>query len=649
MALITFLVISVFSSAVPADLLKAQIEIYEAFQTSSIDSILRIPEEKLETILSGAHEDNAFRIFVLSDDRESLKKADSIASNNLFFHFYFFMLSDNDSVKEEELQWISDILSSKGMKGSKHLSGYFYLKAGQSVSEDEKLRFLNLSRSFAENQAVSREIMSIYWKKKQFSKLVSEVIAYFSLLRKPYNALDFIQTPLYAFAVFLLAFGFYIIICAFFKNAVYIWHSIYHLSKKFLRLDLSSKFSSSLILSSFFILASKPFYLGSFLFGISFSMLGKKEKITMTAAGLGAFILSLLSVEISAALRGFSLNSPGRSIYEKILFLEGGGNPYPEEGAAEEEVFASAVLCRRDKDFRSALELYSRAAPAMPKQIILNNRGCVFFDMGIRDSAYNCFQSAWRIDSTDPEINYNLYVYYLKTFQKDKSELFKLNLEKLSPGFLEEKSFGMLSLLPTSEFLTIEIIPQKMLVPSRIFSQGSVYDNRFSAVFGTRLRKTALMMSVFLMAGLFFNFVAFRKITVEFCDLCGAPVCNLCKRSQKGTLLCSGCISRVEKLGKLADEKGIVNEISESLKNKRKRLYFAYSMLLPGFVHNIKGKGFRFDFAAVTAGIVTLFTVYYVNAKGMSGFLLILSLAVFASVYVLFGLFSYLISRNEGA
>lgn len=635
---------SIIGSVVPSDLLQAQKELYEAFRTSSIDSVLNISDDNTQRILNEAPEENPFKVFALRSD---YKKADSLASNNFFIHFYFYVLAEDDSVKKEEMQWMLDIMASKGLSGSKHASAYFYSKSLQTADVGEKLVFLNLSREMKNDPAVSREIISSYWSKRFFSKTFSEIIRYISLLKKPFNALEFVQTPLYVAAIFFLVFGFYVLICAFFKNAIYIWHSVYHLSKKFLYLDLSSKFSSSLILSSFFILAGKPFFLGALIYGLSLPLLGKKEKFSLTVAGIGALLLSMIAVETSAALRAYTTLSPQRSVYENILYLEGGGNPAPDDGASDAEVFTSALLCRRDKDFKSALSLYSRIESSLPKHVVFNNRGCLFFDVGMKDSAFYYFQNAWRNDSMSPEINYNLYVYHLKTFQKEKSAYFKTKLENVSPGFLEEKSFGMLSLLPTSEFLTLDIVPHDLLKPAGILSHGSIYDERFSFFFGYSLKKTLFIMVFFAGLGFLLNFAAFRKISVEICSICGAPVCNLCKRSQKGTLLCSVCLSRVEKLGKLADEKSIISEISESLSKRRKRFYFAYSMLLPGFVHNIRGKGFRFDFAAVTSVIITLFVFYSVRAGEKSAVSFAPSFIVFAAVYMLFGLFSYFASRYE--
>ncbi len=634
---------SFIGSVVPSDLLLAQKELYEAFETSSIDSVLKIPDSRTHSILDGAAEENPFKVFVLGLDN---KKADSLASNNFFIHFYFYILAEDDSVKEEEMQWMSDIIASKGLVGSKHASAYFYSKALQSADDGEKLIFLNLSREMKDDPAVSREIISMYWNKKLFSKTFTEIIRYIPLLKKPFNALESSQTPLYVAAIFFLVFGFYVLICAFFKNAIYIWHSIYHLSKKFLKLDLSSKFSSSLIMSSFFILVGKPFFLGALIYGLALPLLGKKEKFSLTTAGIGVLLLSMIAVEFSAALRAYTTLSPQRSVFENILYLEGGGNPDPDDEASDAEIFASALLCRRDKDFKSALALYSRIESSLSKHVLFNNRGCLFFDIGMRDSAFYYFQTAWRNDSMSPEINYNLYIYHLKTFQKEKSAYFKTKLENASPGFLEEKSFGMLSLLPTSEFLTLDIVPHNLLKPAGILSHGSIYDERFSFFFGYSLKKTLLIMVFFAGLGFFLNFALFRKISVEICSICGAPVCNLCKRSQKGTLLCSVCLSRVEKLGKLADEKGIINEISESLSKRRKRFYFAYSMLLPGFVHNIRGKGFRFDFAAVTSVIVTLFVFYSMRMGEKSLTSYAAFFIVFAAVYMLFGLFSYFASRE---
>ncbi|MBN1149793.1 hypothetical protein JXA84_01070 [candidate division WOR-3 bacterium] len=644
MTLLTAILVSFLNLTVPSDLLKAQKELYEAFETSSIDSVMKIPGSEIENLLLEAEKNNVFRVFVLEENSE--KKADSMASNNLFLHFYFFQLAKTDQVKDEELQWIRDILASKGLRGSKHLGSYFYKISLQEASEEQQLVLLNLSRSFDQDEDVAKKIITILWKKRRFSELFPEILSYLYMLKNPWRLIQFVSSPLYFLAVFFLFFGFYIIICAFFKNAAYIWHAIYHFSRKFLRLELSSKFSSSLILASFFILAGKPFYLGSLLFGLSFPLMKKKEKVILTFTGIGAFLLSILSVEISATLRGYAVHSDEMAVYERIHCFEGGGNPSPGDSASAEEVFANAILCRRDRDFNSAQELYSRIADSFPREMILNNRGCLFFDMGLKDSAYQCFQSAWRIDSFEPAINYNLYVYHLKNFQRESSEYFKTTLERISPDFLEEKSFGRLSLLPTSEFLTVDIIPEIKPRYSELMSQKPVYDTKYSAFFVPGLKKTVFWILIFLALGFFLNFLAFRKISIEFCSLCGMPVCNLCKRNHKGTVLCSTCIARIEKLGKLADEKQLVNEISESLQNKRKKLFFAYSMLLPGFFHNLKGKGFRFDFAVLTALIVTLFYVIFVKSNGFEGSKPVIFIGAFALIYILFGLSSYLISKE---
>ncbi|KQC14152.1 MAG: hypothetical protein APR63_15020 [Desulfuromonas sp. SDB] len=635
----------------PRDLIITHQLLRSAFNTNSIDSILKITPQDLKQISLGSSEQNPFRLFVNAETEQQYRSADSVAGNNLFIHFYFYLMSAEPGQKNEEMSWMRDIMTAKGLYGSIYLSNFFYRKAKESGQAAEIIENLNLASQFApDNLAIKLDILKYHYSKKSVEKIINSLMDLFSVLGKNfYNKYYLIAAILYFVSILSLVMFILMSIYIYLKSLGNLYHHLFHIIMNLVTFETPAKVGAFLILISPFLLITSPIFIGALLIGISFKVISRRERLVYVILAIILVVISFTASRVQSKMINYLDHSPDIILWKNLHFRDGGKVIFNDQQDVE-DIFVQAVLLRRDKDFNSSLKLYESIKNQISQDVYYNNVGVLYFDQEIKDSAYHYFSKALEYNSESAVIHYNLYLYYLGILgQEQQAENQRRNVVSLDPTLLEQKSTGRLSFLPTDQFAAVNL--EIEITKSGDFI--SYPSQQFNPILKKLLPWNPLMVTVTLLVmfiiGSLITFILLHGRSLGKCAICSGPVCSKCFRNRKGDKICTNCAQRIEKIKDIVDENALIKEIIFQYHQKTRKYFLMLSILFPGIVHYFRTNRIRFRYVITASLLITLYLFMALGPSGLNSLWSFKYFLIFAVPYLLFGWSSfYWLQQNEG-
>ena len=645
---IYFSIIS-YSERLPVDLVENFEYFQKATENISIDSLISLSRDEQKILVFGKDISNPFCSFILAASDQEYRTADSLAGNNLFIHFYFYLITNDESVKSEEISWMKDIISAKGLKGSIYIYNYFKNKAISEQDENRKEILLKLASVFyPDDMSVKALIVQHYYSRKDFSNFFSSFFELLLLLNK--NIVN--RSIALSYFLFFIIITFLVVFCLqslyiYIKSIGKFYHILSHKVKVYLSYDVPSQISAFIIVLSPVILFISPIYIGAFLLGLSFNLISRAErnKYLILSAFFLVIIYSLSVLE--GKFNNFYRNSDDVRIWEKINYSEGGGM-IPSDSSSAEEIFTEALLLRRDGKFEAALEVYNKYQDIIPQYIKNNNSGVLFLDLGKKDSAHHYFMSALNNRNDVAEIHYNLYLIYLKILgQEVNAEMERREVIKLDELLFQRRSSGRLSFLPNDEYSAFDIQMEFGSIFNVLSSTGRNLNPALNRLLPRSPVHFFILILFLFLSGFIFNFFLLKGEVIEMCSICRNYTCRRCRRKKKGAVICSKCFNKISKVGDIVDENALEREIIYNEGDRRTKINNFLSIFFPGIKYYIKNNKIRTRYLILSSIIVALYLIFALKPDGTGNIFSLIPFIIFSCLYLLLGFLSVIFLRDD--